>query len=99
MILIIIDNQIRFINEDGICLLTIKDVSRHFDGTVTCQGKNRLGSGSCEAQLRVRVPPLPPQFDRPLEDRVITENGAVMFEADIAGYPEVGYQESSALFR
>ncbi|KAL3121108.1 hypothetical protein niasHT_005368 [Heterodera trifolii] len=80
--------KVRFINEDGICLLTIKDVSRHFDGTVTCQGKNRLGSGSCEARLRVRVPPMPPQFERPLEDRVITEGGAVMFELDVAGYPE-----------
>uniref|UniRef100_A0A914I5C8 Muscle M-line assembly protein unc-89 n=1 Tax=Globodera rostochiensis TaxID=31243 RepID=A0A914I5C8_GLORO len=80
--------KIRFINEDGICLLTIKDVSRHFDGIVTCQGKNRLGSGSCEARLRVRVPPMPPQFERPLEDRVITEGGAVMFELDVIGYPE-----------
>ncbi|KIH53947.1 immunoglobulin I-set domain protein, partial [Ancylostoma duodenale] len=29
--------KIRFISEDGICILIIKDVTRHFDGTVTCQ--------------------------------------------------------------
>ena len=69
--------------------MTVKDVNRHQDGTVTCQGKNRLGSSSCEARLRVRVPPLPPYFERPLEDRMITENGAVMFELDVVGYPEV----------
>uniref|UniRef100_A0A914KKC3 Ig-like domain-containing protein n=1 Tax=Meloidogyne incognita TaxID=6306 RepID=A0A914KKC3_MELIC len=80
--------KIQFISEDGICILTVKDVNRHQDGTVTCQGKNRLGSSSCEARLRVRVPPLPPYFERPLEDRMITENGAVMFELDVVGYPE-----------
>jgi hypothetical protein len=78
--------------------LTIKDVSRHFDGTVTCQGKNRLGSGSCEARLRVRVPPVPPQFERPLEDRLITENGAVMFEVDVIGYPEVEFGINTNLY-
>lgn len=29
--------KIRFISEDGICIVTIKDVSRHFDGIITCQ--------------------------------------------------------------
>lgn len=29
--------KIKFISEDGICIVTIKDVSRHFDGMVTCQ--------------------------------------------------------------
>ncbi|PIO54887.1 immunoglobulin I-set domain protein, partial [Teladorsagia circumcincta] len=29
--------KVRFISEDGICILIIKDVTRHFDGTVTCQ--------------------------------------------------------------
>jgi hypothetical protein len=80
--------KIRFISEDGICILTIQDVSRHFDGIVTCQGKNRLGTASCDARLRVRVPPVPPQFERPLDDRVVTENSAVMFEVDVIGYPE-----------
>ena len=80
--------KIKFICEDGICIVTIKDVSRHFDGTITCQGKNRLGTSSCDAHLRVRVPPSAPQFERPLEDRVITEKGAVMFECDVSGYPD-----------
>jgi hypothetical protein len=80
--------KIRFICEDGICILTIQDVSRHFDGIVTCQGKNRLGTANCDARLRVRVPPVPPQFERPLEDRTVTENSAVMFEVDVIGYPE-----------
>jgi len=31
--------KIKMISEDGICLLTIQDVSRHFDGIVTCQVK------------------------------------------------------------
>ncbi|VDL72534.1 unnamed protein product, partial [Nippostrongylus brasiliensis] len=30
-------SDVRFISEDGICILIIKDVTRHFDGTVTCQ--------------------------------------------------------------
>lgn len=30
-------DKVKFINEDGICILTITDVSRHFDGIVTCQ--------------------------------------------------------------
>ncbi|KAI1702784.1 immunoglobulin domain-containing protein [Ditylenchus destructor] len=80
--------KIKMINEDGICILTISDVSRHFDGIVTCQGKNRLGTAACDARLRVRVPPMAPQFDRPLEDRVVTENSAVMFEVDVSGYPD-----------
>lgn len=36
----------------------------------------------------MRVPPLPPHFDRPLEDRIVTEKSAVMFEVDVSGYPE-----------
>lgn len=52
------------------------------------QGKNRLGTAACDARLRVRVPPMAPQFDRPLEDRVVTENSAVMFEVDVSGYPD-----------
>uniref|UniRef100_A0A914Z056 Ig-like domain-containing protein n=1 Tax=Panagrolaimus superbus TaxID=310955 RepID=A0A914Z056_9BILA len=80
--------KIKFICEDGICILTIKDVSRHFDGTVTCQGKNRLGTSSCDAQLRIKVPPSAPSFDRPLEDRMITEKSAVMFDCDVNGYPD-----------
>ena len=76
------------IGEDGICILTIQDVTRHFDGIVTCQGKNRLGTANCDARLRVRVPPVPPQFEKPLEDRIVTENSAVMFEVDVIGYPE-----------
>ncbi|KAE9550266.1 hypothetical protein FO519_006527 [Halicephalobus sp. NKZ332] len=80
--------KIKFISEDGICILTIKDVSRHFDGTVTCQGKNRLGTTNCDAKLRVKVPPTAPSFERPLEDRVITEKNAVMFECVVAGYPD-----------
>lgn len=31
--------KIKFISEDGILILTIHDVSRHFDGIVTCQVK------------------------------------------------------------
>uniref|UniRef100_A0A1I7S955 Muscle M-line assembly protein unc-89 n=1 Tax=Bursaphelenchus xylophilus TaxID=6326 RepID=A0A1I7S955_BURXY len=80
--------KIKFISEDGICIVTIKDVSRHFDGTITCEGKNRLGTTTCDARLKVRVPPLPPQFDRPLEDRIVTEKSAVMFEVDVSGYPD-----------
>jgi hypothetical protein len=30
-------DKIKFISEDGINIVTIKDVSRHFDGKVTCQ--------------------------------------------------------------
>uniref|UniRef100_A0A7E4UT28 Muscle M-line assembly protein unc-89 n=1 Tax=Panagrellus redivivus TaxID=6233 RepID=A0A7E4UT28_PANRE len=80
--------KIKFISEDGICILTIKDVSRHFDGLVTCQGKNRLGTATCDANLRVKVDPAPPSFDKPLEDRVITEKSSVMFECEVSGYPE-----------
>ncbi|RCN47214.1 immunoglobulin I-set domain protein [Ancylostoma caninum] len=69
--------KIRFISEDGICILIIKDVTRHFDGTVTCQGTNRLGTTSCDGRLKVRVPPAPPSFAKPLEDRIVQENAVV----------------------
>uniref|UniRef100_A0A914RY73 Immunoglobulin subtype domain-containing protein n=1 Tax=Parascaris equorum TaxID=6256 RepID=A0A914RY73_PAREQ len=45
-------DKIKFISEDGICIVTIQDVSRHFDGVVTCQGVNRLGSQSCDGRLK-----------------------------------------------
>ncbi|KAE9420506.1 hypothetical protein Angca_003012, partial [Angiostrongylus cantonensis] len=80
--------KVRFISEDGICILTIKDVTRHFDGTVTCQGSNRLGTASCNGRLKVRVPPTPPTFAKPLEDRVTQENAVVSFEVDVLGYPD-----------
>ncbi|VDM63858.1 unnamed protein product, partial [Angiostrongylus costaricensis] len=80
--------KVQFISEDGICILTIKDVTRHFDGTVTCQGSNRLGTTSCNGRLKVRVPPTPPTFAKPLDDRVTQENAVVSFEVDVLGYPE-----------
>lgn len=36
----------------------------------------------------MRVPPQAPEFDRPLEDRVITEKSAVMFETEVSGFPD-----------
>lgn len=38
--------------------------------------------------MRVIVPPLPPQFDRLLEDRIVAEHSDVMFEVEVSGYPE-----------
>lgn len=38
------------INEDGILLLIIKDVTRHFDGDVMLQGVNRLGEDTTHAR-------------------------------------------------
>jgi hypothetical protein len=80
-------DKIKFISEDGICIVTISDVTRHFDGMVTCQAVNRLGSESCEGRLKVRIKPQPPQFDRPLDDRVAQEHSTVIFEAEISGDP------------
>ncbi|CAL2029366.1 unnamed protein product [Caenorhabditis brenneri] len=80
--------KVKFISEDGICILTIKDVTRHFDGMVTCQGSNRLGSASCDGRLKVRVPPAPPTFNRPLEDKTVQEKSTVVFEVDVSGWPE-----------
>ncbi|KAL3997510.1 Immunoglobulin I-set domain family protein [Acanthocheilonema viteae] len=81
-------DKIKFINEDGICILTITDVSRHFDGTVTCQGVNRLGTRSCDAQLKVRVPPSAPHFERPLEDKISQEEQIIVLETEISGFPD-----------
>ncbi|VDK30691.1 unnamed protein product, partial [Gongylonema pulchrum] len=81
-------DKIRFISEDGICILTITDVSRHFDGIVTCQGVNRLGTQNCDAHLKVRVPPAPPHFERPLEDKITQEEQSVVLETEISGFPE-----------
>ncbi|EFP01463.1 hypothetical protein CRE_24008 [Caenorhabditis remanei] len=80
--------KVKFISEDGICILTIKDVTRHFDGMVTCQGSNRLGSASCDGRLKVRVPPAPPTFNKPLEDKTVQEKNTVVFEVDVSGWPE-----------
>ncbi|NP_001343711.1 Muscle M-line assembly protein unc-89 [Caenorhabditis elegans] len=80
--------KVKFISEDGICILTIKDVTRHFDGMVTCQGSNRLGSASCDGRLKVRVPPAPPTFNKPLEDKTVQEKSTVVFEVDVSGWPE-----------
>ncbi|GMS98905.1 hypothetical protein PENTCL1PPCAC_21080, partial [Pristionchus entomophagus] len=80
--------KVRMISEDGICILTIRDVTRHFDGIVTCQGQNRLGMTSCEGRLKVRVPPAPPTFNRPLEDKIVPEKGPCVFEVDVAGWPD-----------
>uniref|UniRef100_A0A9J2P3W7 Immunoglobulin I-set domain protein n=1 Tax=Ascaris lumbricoides TaxID=6252 RepID=A0A9J2P3W7_ASCLU len=81
-------DKIKFISEDGICIVTIQDVSRHFDGVVTCQGVNRLGSQSCDGRLKVRVPPAPPQFIRPLEDKIVQEGHSFMLEAELNGFPD-----------
>ena len=63
-------------------------MTRHFDGIVTCQAKNRLGQAACDAKLKVRVPPAPPQFLRPLDDKTVTEKGIAVFEVEVAGYPD-----------
>ncbi|VDN88716.1 unnamed protein product [Brugia pahangi] len=81
-------DKIKFISEDGICILTITDVSRHFDGTVTCQSINRLGTQNCDAQLKVRVPPSPPHFERPLEDKITQEEQTVVLETEVNGFPD-----------
>uniref|UniRef100_A0A8R1DN92 Ig-like domain-containing protein n=1 Tax=Caenorhabditis japonica TaxID=281687 RepID=A0A8R1DN92_CAEJA len=80
--------KVRFISEDGICILTITDVTRHFDGMVTCQGSNRLGATSCDGLLKVRVPPAPPAFNKPLEDKTVQEKATAVFEVDVSGWPE-----------
>ncbi|CAG9533738.1 unnamed protein product [Cercopithifilaria johnstoni] len=81
-------DKIKFISEDGIYILTVTDVSRHFDGIVTCKGINRLGSQSCDAQLKVRVPPDPPHFERPLEDKISQEEQTIVLETEVSGFPE-----------
>ncbi|VDD94061.1 unnamed protein product, partial [Enterobius vermicularis] len=81
-------DKIKFISEDGICILTIKNVTRHFDGIVSCMGVNRLGSQISEARLKVRIPPTPPQFDRPLEDKIVQEGSRILYDIEISGYPE-----------
>ncbi|MFH4975264.1 hypothetical protein AB6A40_001973 [Gnathostoma spinigerum] len=81
-------DKIKFICEDGICIVTINDVSRHFDGTITCQGTNRLGTKSCDARLKVRIPQAPPQFDRPLEDVKVMCGNSFTLECNVSGYPE-----------
>uniref|UniRef100_A0A914WDR8 Muscle M-line assembly protein unc-89 n=1 Tax=Plectus sambesii TaxID=2011161 RepID=A0A914WDR8_9BILA len=81
-------DKVKFISEDGICIVTIKDVTRHFDGVVSCQAVNRLGTESSEARLSVRTKPMPPQFDRPLEDKTAQEKDTVVFEADVSGSPD-----------
>ncbi len=49
--------KIKMISEDGICLLTIHDVSRHFDGIVTCQVCNLdFENLPCRVQLPPSLP-------------------------------------------
>ncbi|VDM84292.1 unnamed protein product, partial [Strongylus vulgaris] len=66
-------------------IIEISDLSQ-FDEFYS--GSNRLGTTSCDGRLKVRVPPAPPSFAKPLEDRITQENGTVTFEVDVLGWPE-----------
>ncbi|VDN04253.1 unnamed protein product [Thelazia callipaeda] len=81
-------DKVKFICEDGICILTIADVSRHFNGIVTCKATNRLGEQACDGNLKVRVPPAPPHFLRSLEDKISEEEQLIAFEVEVSGFPD-----------
>uniref|UniRef100_A0A0N4ZKF6 Obscurin n=1 Tax=Parastrongyloides trichosuri TaxID=131310 RepID=A0A0N4ZKF6_PARTI len=80
--------KIKMIQEDGICILTIKDVTRFFDGKVTCQAKNRLGSTDCNARLKIRIPPAAPNFERHLQSKLVQEKETITFECEVSGWEE-----------
>lgn len=52
------------------------------------QGINRLGVQNCDAQLKVRVPPAAPHFERPLEDKITKEGQKIILETEISGFPD-----------
>uniref|UniRef100_A0A0N5CB57 Muscle M-line assembly protein unc-89 n=1 Tax=Strongyloides papillosus TaxID=174720 RepID=A0A0N5CB57_STREA len=84
--------KIKMIQEDGICILTIKDVTRFFDGKVTCQAKNRLGVSDCEARLKIRIPPTAPNFEKHLESKLVQEKETITFECEVSGWEEPNVQ-------
>uniref|UniRef100_A0AAF5HXT5 Uncharacterized protein n=1 Tax=Strongyloides stercoralis TaxID=6248 RepID=A0AAF5HXT5_STRER len=84
--------KIKMIQEDGICILTIKDVTRFFDGKVTCQAKNRLGTSNCEAMLKIRIPPAAPNFEKHLESKLVQEKETITFECEVSGWEEPNVQ-------
>ncbi|CEF63660.1 Hemicentin-1 [Strongyloides ratti] len=84
--------KIKMIQEDGICILTIKDVTRFFDGKVTCQAKNRLGVSDCNAILKIRIPPAAPNFEKHLESKLVQEKDTIVFECEVSGWEEPNVQ-------
>lgn len=80
--------NVNIIAEDGVYILTIKNVSTHFDGEVTCRAVNRLGDISCTGRLTVRSKAYEPSFEQELADKTVREGESVKFEVAIASEPE-----------
>uniref|UniRef100_A0AC35UA75 Muscle M-line assembly protein unc-89 n=1 Tax=Rhabditophanes sp. KR3021 TaxID=114890 RepID=A0AC35UA75_9BILA len=78
--------KVTMIQEDGICILTIKDVTRHFDGKITCKAKNRLSETECEGLLKIRIPLEAPNFEKHFESRMAVEKETISFECIVSGW-------------
>lgn len=80
--------NIKFLAEDGIYIVTIKNITTHFDGELTCRAMNRLGDVSCSCRLTVRSKGYAPSFEQPLRDQSVSVNDKVKFEVAIASEPD-----------
>lgn len=80
--------NIKFLAEDGIYIVTIKNITMHFDGELTCRAINRLGDVSCSGRLTVRSKGYAPSFEQPLTDQSVSVNGKVKFEVAVAAEPD-----------
>lgn len=90
------------INEDGILMLIIQDVTKHFDGKIGLQVRrqllqsnivnllqmtNRLGDASCNANLTVHAKDTPPRFTKEISAQTVDEKATATFEATVVGTP------------
>jgi len=74
--------NVQMLAEDGIYILTIRDVTSHFDGDVACRAVNRLGEMTCRARLNVRLRGRAPKFDTALSD--VTLEAGQRSKVDVA---------------
>ncbi|KFD70456.1 hypothetical protein M514_00956 [Trichuris suis] len=81
-------DKVHMIAEDGVYILTIDNITQHFDGELTCCAFNRLGEISCCCRITVNKADYPPSFEQELRDQVVTAGEAVKLQVVISAQPE-----------
>ncbi|CDW55769.1 Muscle M line assembly protein unc 89 [Trichuris trichiura] len=81
-------DKVHMIAEDGVYILTIDNITQHFDGELTCCAFNRLGEISCSCRITVNKADYAPSFEQELSDQVVTAGENVKLQVVIAAQPE-----------